>query len=250
MWRRLIKYYLIPALFVAAAIALSWWLFDVVATDAARMERLLPKPEPEVTILSEYDKLFKEIGEAEDVDWILLSAIASVESKFDAEARSNAGAVGLMQVMPSVARSMGYDVATLKDPRVNVEIAAKLLHENNDMLNFSPKFNKIERLNFILACYNAGYSRIADARRLARYFEENAGRWSVVSSYLPLLAEPEYAEHEVVTGGPFYGSAETIAYVKAVMRVYKRYKRTVEEAEAEAERVKAEREKQRKERRR
>ena len=102
-------------------------------------------------------------------------------------------------------------------------------------VNFSQKFNKIERLNFILACYNAGYSRIADARRLTRHFEENAGRWSVVSTYLPLLAEPEYAEHEAVHGGPFHGSAETIAYVKAVMRVYKRYQRIVDEATKSAE---------------
>ena len=140
-----------------------------------------------------------------------------------------------MQIMPGVARRMGYDPETLKEPRVNVEIAAKLLHDNNEMLNFSQKFNKIERLNFILACYNAGYSRVADARRLTRYFEENAGRWSVVSTYLPLLAEPEYAEHEAVRGGPFYGSAETIAYVKAVMRVYKRYQRMVDEAVKRAE---------------
>ena len=235
MWSRFFKHYIVPSLFVVVAFVLSMFLFDEVASDTTREERFGFKPEPEVWILSEYDKLFQEVGREHNVDWILLSSIAKVESKYVSDAVSKAGAVGLMQIMPGVARRMGYDPETLKEPRVNVEIAAKLLHDNNEMLNFSQKFNRIERLNFILACYNAGYSRIADARRLARYFEENAGRWSVVSTYLPLLAEPEYAEHEVVTGGPFYGSAETIAYVKAVMRVYKRYQRIVDEATKSAE---------------
>ena len=235
MWSRLFKHYIAPSLFVVVAFVLSMFLFDMVASDTTREERFGFKPEPEVWILSEYDKLFQEVGREHNVDWILLSAIAKVESKYVSDAVSKAGAVGLMQIMPGVARRMGYDPQTLKDPRVNIEIAAKLLHDNNEMLNFSQKFNKIERLNFILACYNAGYSRIADARRLTRHFEESAGRWSVVSTYLPLLAEPEYAEHEAVHGGPFHGSAETIAYVKAVMRVYKRYQRIVDEATKSAE---------------
>jgi membrane-bound lytic murein transglycosylase F len=97
------------------------------------------------------------------------------------------------------------------------------------MLRFPAGFDSVERVKFILACYNAGYSRIADARRLARYFEADADSWSVVSTFLPLLAEQEYATHEVVHSGVFAGSEETIAYVAKVMRIYGRYKRKVTE---------------------
>jgi membrane-bound lytic murein transglycosylase F len=158
----------------------------------------------------------------------LLSAIAYSESQFNPNAVSKAGAVGLMQVMPMVAKSMGYAPEALYDANSCTEIAVRLLHENNKMLHFSSRFDATERLNFILACYNAGYSRIADARRLARYHDADADKWSVVATYLPLLGESEYAEHEAVQSGVFYGSAETIAYVRKVMRVYGRYKKRVE----------------------
>ena len=53
--------------------------------------------------------------------------------------------------------------------------------------------------------------------------EDNADKWSVVASYLELLAEPEFAEHEVVQSGEFFGSDETIAYVGKVMHLYNIY---------------------------
>ena len=158
---------------------------------------------------------------------MLLSAIARAESEFRFDAVSKAGAVGLMQIMPSVAKSMGYEREQLFDPRTSAEVAAQLLHENNDMLRFPDGFDASERVKFILACYNAGYSRIADARRLARYHDESGSVWSIVATYLELLAEPEYLELEIVRSGAFYGSDETIAYVNRVMHIYNIYKNRI-----------------------
>lgn len=183
--------------------------------------------EEEQYIISPYDKMFQEIGDRYSVDWLLLSAIARAESEFRFDAVSKVGAVGLMQIMPSTAKSMGYEREQLFDAEISAEVAAKLLHENNKMLHLPRSFDKDERLKFILACYNAGYSRIADARRLARYYEDNADKWSIVATYLALLSEPEYAEHEVVQSGEFYGSDETIAYVNKVMHIYNLYRNRI-----------------------
>ena len=183
--------------------------------------------EEEQYLISPYDKMFQEIGDRYSVDWLLLSAIARAESEFRFDAVSKVGAVGLMQIMPSTAKSMGYEREQLFDAEISAEVAAKLLHENNKMLHLSRSFDKEERLKFILACYNAGYSRIADARRLARYYEDNADKWSIVATYLALLSEPEYAEHEVVQSGEFYGSDETIAYVNKVMHIYNLYRNQI-----------------------
>ena len=171
--------------------------------------------------------MLQSVGEEYGIDWLLLSAIARVESEFRFDAVSKAGAVGLMQIMPSTAKSMGYEREQLFDAEISARIAAMLLHENNKMLNLPSGFDKEERLRFILACYNAGYSRIADARRLARYHEDNADVWSVVATYLALLSEPEYAEHEVVQSGVFYGSMETITYVDRVLHIYKVYRSSI-----------------------
>lgn len=175
-------------------------------------------------LISPYDKMLRVVGKKYGVDWLLLSAIANAESEFNPEAVSKAGAVGLMQIMPMVAKSMGYEREQLFDAEVSAEIAAILLCENNKMLRLPKSFDKAERLNFILACYNAGYSRIADARRLARHHSEDANQWSVVQKYLALLAEPQYYEQDIVRSGEFGGSEETISYVGKVVRLYGLYK--------------------------
>ena len=226
MWRKVIDLFIIPLLFVALSGAVSLVSTSVVlkqkmqngATTAGAIEEYLISP---------YDKMFQEVGAIYGIDWLLLSAIARAESEFRFDAISNAGAVGIMQVMPLVAKNMGYTRESLFDARTCTEVAAKLLHENNEMLNLSQTFDKEERLKFILACYNAGYSRIADARRLTRYYEDNADKWSDVSEYLELMSEPEFAEHEIVTSGIFLGSKETIAYVSKVIHIYRVYKNSL-----------------------
>ena len=217
---------LLPLLFVAVGTAVS-----LVIADKAISHRPLPVAVVEEPVakyvISPYDELLQLVGEEYGIDWILLSAIASAESEFRFDAVSSAGAVGLMQIMPAVARNMGYTRESLFDARISAEVASQLLIENNKMLHLPSEFDSTERLHFILACYNAGYSRIADARRLARYHDDDADTWGVVATYLSLLAEPEYAEHEVVSSGIFYGSDETIAYVSKVMHLYNIYRNRI-----------------------
>ncbi len=217
--------HILPLLFVVAATPIG-----IIATQLSQrsIEPIIEVvEEKEQYLISQYDTMFQNVGAEYGVDWLLLSAIAQAESEFRFDAISRSGAVGLMQVMPFVARNMGYEREQLFDAETSAEIAAQLLHENNKMLRLSRDFDKTERLHFILACYNAGYSRIADARRLARFHSEDANRWGVVQKYLALLAEPQYYEHELVCSGEFDGSEETISYVRKVMRIYNVYKESV-----------------------
>ncbi len=215
--------YIIQLLFVAVVAPFA----VVVTMFSQQVAQTAEKTRKEHYLISPYDRIFQGVGESYGIDWLLLSAIARAESEFRFDVVSKAGAVGLMQIMPSTAKSMGYEREQLFDAEISVEIAAILLHENNKMLNLPSGFDKEERLKFILACYNAGYSRIADARRLARYHKENADEWSVVATYLALLSRPEYIEHEAVLSGPFYGSDETIVYVDKVLHIYKLYRSSI-----------------------
>ena len=211
----------VPLLFIVAA---TPCVIALVQLSQTRVEPIMEIVESVPHLISPYDKMLRVVGKKYGVDWLLLSAIANAESEFNPEAVSKAGAVGLMQIMPMVAKSMGYEREQLFDAEVSAEIAAMLLHENNKMLRLPKSFDKAERLNFILACYNAGYSRIADARRLARHHSEDANQWSVVQKYLALLAEPQYYEQDIVRSGEFGGSEETISYVGKVVRLYGLYK--------------------------
>ena len=76
----------------------------------------------------------------------LIHAIITVESKHNPFARSNKGAYGLMQLMPSTA--MRFNVSNKKDPRQNILAGAKYLRELFDLFNGD--------IRLTVAAYNAG----------------------------------------------------------------------------------------------
>ena len=67
--------------------------------------------------LSPYDEYFREAADSTGYDWTLIAAIAFTESRFDSTAISDAGAQGVMQVMPETMRGFGIP-ATLHTGRI------------------------------------------------------------------------------------------------------------------------------------
>jgi len=76
----------------------------------------------------------------------LLHAVIQAESSYNYKAKSSAGAMGLMQLMPQTAKRFG--VENVWDPRQNVEGGAKYLRELLDLFR--------NDLKLALAAYNAG----------------------------------------------------------------------------------------------
>jgi membrane-bound lytic murein transglycosylase MltF len=61
------------------------------------------------------EKALREAAARHDFDWLLLAALGFQESRLDPEARSSAGAVGLLQVQPATGRWLGFpDVRPLE----------------------------------------------------------------------------------------------------------------------------------------
>jgi len=70
-----------------------------------------------------------------DLNPALLAAVIEQESKFDATAHSDAGAVGLMQLQPATAKGIAkytggskFVVSDLENPEINVRYGAWYLH--------------------------------------------------------------------------------------------------------------------------
>ena len=71
------------------------------------------------------DRIIFEVGEREGVDPRFIHAVIWQESKYDVNARSHAGAQGLMQLMPATAKRFGCE--DMNDPESNVEAGTKYL---------------------------------------------------------------------------------------------------------------------------
>ena len=71
------------------------------------------------------DTIFEEVSKEYGVNVNLLKAVAQAESGFDSQAVSSAGAMGIMQLMPATAESLG--VEDPYDARQNITGGAKML---------------------------------------------------------------------------------------------------------------------------
>jgi soluble lytic murein transglycosylase len=92
------------------------------------------------------------------IDPALLAAVIEQESKFRANARSSAGAIGLMQLLPATAEGIAihtggskFVVSDLFDPEINVRYGAWYLH------HLLQRYGDEETA---LAAYNAGQQNV------------------------------------------------------------------------------------------
>jgi membrane-bound lytic murein transglycosylase B len=95
---------------------------------------------------TKYDSYFKKAAKKYNVSESLLKGIAKAESNFNASDVSSSGAIGVMQLMPSTAKSLG--VSDPYDAEENIMGGAKCIAQK------LKEFDGDERL--ALAAYNAG----------------------------------------------------------------------------------------------
>ncbi|WP_061246935.1 lytic transglycosylase domain-containing protein [Leptospira noguchii] len=112
-------------------------------------------------------KIIHQESEKNNLDPRLVQSVIKAESNFKTDAVSPKGAIGLMQLMPSTANSLGVEDPF--DPAENVAGGTKFL---SDLLN------KYKNLDHALAAYNAGpsavdrYSGIPPYRETRNYVEK------------------------------------------------------------------------------
>lgn len=177
--------------------------------------------------ISEYDDIIRIYAKEIGWDWRLLAAMIYQESKFDPEARSWAGACGLMQLIPSTAKKFGID-SCQATPIESINAGTKYLIElDNYWKKLIP--NPSERIQFTLASYNAGLGHVIDARNLARKYGRPAELWQQnVESFLLLKSNPRYYNDPIVHCGYCRGE-EPFNYVREILTRYHHYKNIIPE---------------------
>jgi membrane-bound lytic murein transglycosylase F len=179
----------------------------------------------ETGTLSPYDELFKRGVAPLGWDWRLLASQAYQESRFEPDARSWAGAEGLLQLMPGTAREVG--VRNSRNPEENVEGAVRYL------LGLTRRWEPIiadpdERLKFIFASYNAGPGHVDDARRLTDKHGGNSNVWEDVAYWMLQKSKRAVFNDPVVRHG-FVRGLEPVTYVELILERYDHYREFVQE---------------------
>lgn len=219
--RRIIYPMLLLALFVVGEIIFI--IGNSKIMEGLNMEHEALQPSPYVQI-SDIDEHFRDAADSIGWDWTLIAAICYTESKFDSTAVSHVGAYGVMQMMPRTLRSLGVPDSLHTDTRTNVHAGARYLKKLEHIFRRINDFD--ERLNFVLASYNAGVGQVNDAMALAQKYGRKRYVWhNNVDTFLVLKKYPEYYNDTVCQTGSFNSSDETLQFVEKVTKRWKRYQR-------------------------
>ena len=157
----------------------------------------LPRPILEVIFPVAYWSLIQKYAPPRGLDPYLVAALMAQESTFDAQIRSGANAIGLMQVQPAAGRQYArrlriprFNAAKLTDPEVNVRIGTAY---------FADLVDRLGGVHYALASYNAGPAAVA--------------RW--------IAERPGIARDEFIDDIPY---PETQNYVKRILGTAEDYR--------------------------
>ncbi len=152
--------------------------------------------------------LFRKYANRYDLDWLMLAAIAFQESGLDQSKRSERGAVGVMQLLPSTAADPNIGIDDIHEEEGNVHAGAKYLRFLYDRYFTTEAMSDLDKMLFSIAAYNAGPARIRRLRRRTGQSNLDPNRWF---------------RHAEVEAARTLGN-ETVRYVANVYKYYTAYR--------------------------
>ncbi len=174
--------------------------------------------------ISKYDDIIKMNAAKIGWDWRLLASLIYQESQFNIEAKSWAGARGLMQMMPGTAKELG--VNNILDPKDNIAGGSAYLKKLFD--RFTDVTDTIQRTKFAMAAYNCGYSHVRDAQKLAEFKHLDPHSWDAnVAEMVRALSFPKNYNLDFIKFGYVNGN-EPYAYINQIFERYNHYTHFIE----------------------
>ncbi len=175
--------------------------------------------EEEFQRFKEAVEFFTIFSDQYDFDWLLVAALAYQESRIDQSMRSHAGAIGVMQLLPSTAADPNVNIPNIKELESNIHAGIKYLR-----FIYSRYFEKIpmskkNKVLFTFASYNAGPARVARLRREAQQAGLDPNVW--------------FRNVEIIAARRI--GRETVQYVSNIYKYYTAYRLIVNKLDLKKE---------------
>jgi len=152
---------------------------------------------------------FKKYGDQYQFDYLMLAALGYQESKLDQSVKSNRGAVGVMQVLPSTAKDKNVGITNIDEIDPNIHAGTKYLRFMTDRYFADAEdIDPLDQTLFAFASYNAGPAKVARMRKDAKKMGLDPNKW--------------FNNVEVVAAKQI--GRETVQYVSNIFKYYIAYK--------------------------
>ena len=157
--------------------------------------------------------IFRKYGEKYSIDYLLMMAQGYQESQLDQNAKSQVGAIGVMQVMPATGQEMEVGDITQLEP--NIHAGVKYIRYMIDHYYANEPMDRLNKGLFAFASYNAGPGRISQLRKRAADRGLDPNKWF---NNVEVLAAESIGR-------------ETVQYVANIYKYYLAYQMYMEEQE-------------------
>jgi membrane-bound lytic murein transglycosylase MltF len=161
-------------------------------------------------------ELFRKYSDQYKVDFLLMAAQAYQESQLNQDAKSQVGAVGIMQVMPATGKEL--NVGDITQIEANIHAGVKYMRVTQDAFFKNEPMDNLNKFLFTFASYNAGPGRVRQLRREAEKRGLNPNVW---------FGNVEQIASERI-------GRETVTYVANIYKYYIAYRLVVANTERKA----------------
>jgi membrane-bound lytic murein transglycosylase MltF len=157
--------------------------------------------------------LFEKYAGRYDFDYLMVAAQAYQESGLDHSKRSPAGAIGVMQLLPTTAADPNVGIPDIQKLDKNIHAGTKYLRFIVDRYFKDQPMDDVNKMLFAFAAYNAGPARVRGLRDKAAKMGLDPNEW--------------FHNVEVVAAKEI--GRETVQYVSNIYKYYIVYRRLVDQ---------------------
>jgi membrane-bound lytic murein transglycosylase MltF len=160
-------------------------------------------------------QLFKKYADRYDFDYLMITAQAYQESSLDHSKKSPAGAIGVMQLLPTTAADPNVNIAEIEKLENNIHAGTKYLRFIINQYYKDEPMDNVNKMLFAFASYNAGPAKVNRLRKKTAAMGLDPNVW---------FHNVEIAAAKVI-------GRETVQYVSNIYKYYIAYRMVTEQTE-------------------